>query len=314
MPIELTARDPATAEPARVTSSGASPSAPQQVLFGDSFHGGTLDETARWDKAATGTATVVVGDGQCLLSTGAGAGTARIKSLPKFALYSGSEILFTCVARRSTAPITGNSTYIGIEISGSNAFHWNLADLLWKNIAVVGGGGLYERNITSPRIDALTWMNLQIRMTKSRVQFLANKNLVWTWDQIDQQEPVGFGSLCYVWIENTNGSATNNNHLYLSEVSVVRSFENWPAAVQAKRITANGLIALGPCWYVGQKKVSGTNGLLVYDNTTNSGTIVDEWASGGGYAPPAGPIECQTGIYAQLASGSDPSIIYYALA
>jgi hypothetical protein len=297
-----------------VTSSGATPSAPQQILFGDSFHGSTLDTVARWDKAETGTASVVVGDGQCLLSTGAGAGTARIKSLPKFALYSGSEILFSCTARRGTAPIDGNDVYIGLEISGSNAFHWNLADTAWKNIAIVGGGGLYERNITSPRIDALNWMNLQIRMTKSRVQFLANKQFIWEYNQIDQQEPVGFGSLCYVWIENTNGSATNDNQLYLSEVSVVRSFENWPAAVQPKRITADTLIARGPCWYLGHKKISGTNAVTIYDNTAGSGTIIDEWTGVTFDKDIPGPIECQTGIYAKLASGSDPSIIYSALA
>jgi len=310
----LAARDPITFQAQRITSSGATPGAPQQILFGDSFHGTVLDTSARWTKNETGLGTVVQGDGQVLLSTGAGVGHARIKSVPQFALYSGSELLFTAVVRRGTVPMTGNNMFIGLEVSGANYFHWALQDASWKALASFGGGGLLDQVISDPRIDELEYMKLQIRLTKSRVQFIANDQLQKTWESQGGVDALNFGSLCYVWAECTNVSGSANNYVYISEMSVVRSFENWPGPAIPADIAASTLIARGPCWYLGTKKVSGTNGIIIRDDLSATGRVVDRWASGGGYAPPPGPIECQKGIYAEYASGTDPAIIYYALA
>jgi len=308
-------RDPITSQPSRVTSSGASAIAPQSILFGDSFHGAVLDEDGRWTQNAGTSGDASVADGQLLLATGATGGFITLTSKPKFALYSGAELLFTAIVRLASAPISGSVRNIGLQGVGVNdQLYFNITDTAWQVKITTGPGTVIPWNIGSPRADALAWMKLQIRATKSRAQFIINDSPIYLYNSIGEQEPLHHVSLCTAFLESSDGTSAGDNWMYVSEVSVVRSFESWPATVMRKRITADGIIARGPCWYLGMKKGSGTGTCFIHDDVTaGASTKIDEWTGVDFDKQPTGPIECQTGIYADVSS-TEPVYIDYALA
>lgn len=312
------AKDPISNVPSRVAFLGAQSVAGQIPLFGESCYGTTVDETARWTVVETASGTVTVSGGEMLLTAPDTSDAASITSIDAFPLIAGGELILSATLRMGSASEIGNTRRFGLWADASNYMMFVLEDDLWC-CRVWENGQEFANDVTIslPLASALSYMNLQIRATKSRVMFLADDTLVGEFTTRGKQIPLSAEGLFHVVLDNTNESpADTTNTMFLNELTLVRSFEVWPSAYLTKDIAPSGeLVARGPVFFCGVV-ADPRSDVVAYDGVVASGSeVIYRRTSVTGefsdlYLP--GPVLCNDGLFV---SASDyNAVVYYVLA
>lgn len=321
----LANKDALSNVPGRLTGDGATAVAMTIPLVGDTFQGSAIDEESRWSVAEDNNATVVQADGELTLTAPAAGDAAAFSTIKSYPLLSGSDLVLRGVVRFDTAGEAGNTRSFGLWADADNYALFVLEGSNWLCRVYCDGSPFdTDASISTPAASSQANLELEIRLTKSRVFFFADggggKLQVGSFTAVGKTGPLMTNSRVYAFASNVSVSpAAVSNVMVFSEVSLVRSFENWPTACRVARIdgATSTLVARGPVFYCGLKGLKPDAGAVaVYDGISSSGgTLIDEYTEHvNGFPHLPGPIECADGLYVVNGSSSYAAYVYYVVA
>jgi hypothetical protein len=301
--------------------SGSKITASDQIIISDIFEGSTLDSTARWATSLSsgGTVTQTSATGCTVASSTNTAGSAILQSNAVIPYLAGSEISMRVSCKMDTVGVASNTREIGLRVDSDNYAEFRLDGTSWLTRLYSGASGFgSDYTISSPLADNLTNMDLEIRVQRNpdRIAFVyygeEGAVQIQSYEQRGSSTRMLQGALAQVYFRTVNTGSAIDNKLTINSVLVTRRWHALPQEIRVKSLAASGLVCRGPCFYFGIRRTQGTtSNLTVYNNTTGTGTIVDEnYVAAQAFTPP-GPVFCHNGIYVSYASGTDAALVYY---
>lgn len=299
---------------AAVAYAGSQIVAQEHVIMYDVFEGSTID-TDKWTASTASGGTNTQSAGITLATSTNTAGNANILSVPVAIFLPYAELSFKAHLRMGTVPVASNTREMTLKVDSNNyaQFLLNGTEFVCR-VYAAGAGVAADVPVSMVNPGGLGYMDLEIRVLPEAVYFIG-----------DGVQLASFGSrgsttrlwqtgvLAQAYFRTLNAGAATDNTMLIRSVMMTRRFAALPGIVRAKKMTADGIVARGPCWYLGCKRITDGDGTaVIYDNTAASGKIIDEYGSAGIAASVAitpGAIECINGIYVDLTT--DSLMIYY---
>lgn len=230
------ARDAVTRVPALYSQEGAAVVGEEQLLLQDSFAADPPDTAGiftRWIKTQVTTGTVSRTGAVLTLFSGTGAaGECRFESQEPTPYMGGQTTILRGVVRFGTDGIAGNRREFGLWQDANNYIFFVLDETQFFCRCFSGGvAQAPDIPITIVQADDNTFMDLEIRVTKTEARFLINTGSdvfqVGHFSAIGTQTPIQQGIHTKVWMRTVNIGSTVDNTLMIDEVSLTRVSHGW---------------------------------------------------------------------------------------
>jgi len=298
---------------AAIALAGSQIVAMEHALLFDAFEATTVD-TDKWTAGTGSGGTVTQSSGITLNTSTNTAGSASILSVPTAVFLPYAEMTFKAHLRFGTALVADCAREMTLKVDASNYAQFLGTGTSWVARVYAGGAEFAaDTPISLPNAGDLSYMDLEMRVHPEAVYFIANGVQVASYSSRGKVSRLWqSGVLGQAFFKAINSGSAVANTMEIRTMSLTRRFNAFPGVVRAKKMTADGIVARGPCWYLGCRRISGTtNSAIIYDGTDAGGTIIDQIAAAGD-APPGlmpGAIECINGIYVDLTT--DALMVYY---
>lgn len=298
---------------AAIALAGSQIVAQEQSLLFDAFEGATVD-TDKWTAGSASGGSVSQSAGLTLKTSTNTAGSANVLSTGAVVFLPYAELSFKAHVRIATALVADCSREMTLKVDSNNYAQFLATGTSWiARVYAAGAEFAADTPISLPNAGDLAFMDLEMRVHPEAVYFVANGVQVASYSSRGRTGRLWTtGVLAQAFFKVINSGSAVDNSMELRSVSITRRFNALPGIVRAKKMSADGIVARGPCWYLGCKRIANSGGsAVIYDNVAASGTVVDEYGAGvvANFGITPGAIECINGIYADLTT--DALMVYY---
>jgi len=230
------ARDAVTKVPALYSQQGTAVVGEEQLLLQDSFGVIPSDDAntwSRWIKTIVTTGSASVTGAALTLSSGTGAGgAATYESREQFPHAGGQTTLLRGIFRFGTDGIAGNKREFGLFGDVNNYIVFVLDETQFF-CRVFSGGVQQAPDIVISKVNAddNTFMDLELRVTKTEARFLVNTAEgaleVGHFNSVGTQSPLTQAANYKLWMKTINNGSVVANTIIVDDVSLTRVHHGW---------------------------------------------------------------------------------------
>lgn len=246
-------------------------------LVGEDFDG-TIVDTNFWTSTPTGTGSVAITSGELVLATGATANSAELLQSVRIGRYVGGCSNYYRAVIRLPAVTGTNVRRWGAFNTTDGLFFSHDGTTLSINTRIASSdtsvaSGSFNGDSTTYSVGA-TVLTYEIRWTNSSVLFYIGTSLIHTVSQSLAMVSATLSLPVSSQIVNSGGN-TNDNQLLVRTATINRIGKESNVPIY-KNYTGNSVSTLkyGPGTIHRIANGGGNGTLQVYDNTTNSGTLI----------------------------------------